>query len=150
MLWTTEDQHEVPGSSTVHVRIRKNSVFTCAGGSRHGGGSSVISAESLVISTVGESMRTSLSGSGSFSPSSPVDLNGEPPELDLSTPSTRGCNWGDLAPMSPMSICSSRSRSASASAFSLASLLLSSRCFIRTAMTTLTRTNWAVRTKETK
>lgn len=49
-----------------------------------------------------------------------------------------------------LSVFISSSSSASSSASSLASLLLSSRCFISTAMTTLTSTNWAVSTKDTK
>lgn len=50
---------------------------------------------------------------------------------------------------SSLSLCSSLSLLSSISS-SWASLLLSSRCFIRTATTTLTSTNWAVRTKVTK
>lgn len=56
-----------------------------------------------------------------------------------------------FAPTSPRScrLASSLSRLSSISS-SCASLLLSSRCFMRTATTTLTSTNWAVRTKVTK
>lgn len=77
------------------------------------------------------------------------------PGLGLSgllTPSTPGQRkglpsgeWG-----CGLSVFISSSSSASSSASSLASLLLSSRCFISTAMTTLTSTNWAVSTKDTK
>lgn len=72
--------------------------------------------------------------SGLLTPSTPGQRKGLPS-------GERGCG---------LSVFISSSSSASSSASSLASLLLSSRCFISTAMTTLTSTNWAVSTKDTK